>query len=171
MVYQARFGDKVALGTIIEAYYDDVYQFLARRHGDAFAAQDITQNAFLKFSQSLSDYREQGKLRSYIFTLAINCSNDYFKIAASREIPTEDEQFDGIMANDDEAIKIFEKREIVRKAVLSLERGRRDVVILRYYHDMKHSEIAEILGIPTATVKTRLFRAKRELSEKLKGEF
>lgn len=40
LVYQARFGDKAALGTIIEAYYDDVYQFLARRHGDAFVAQD-----------------------------------------------------------------------------------------------------------------------------------
>ena len=65
----------------------------------------------------------------------------------------------------------MEKAETVKNAVMSLSPKQRDVVLLRYYHDMKIKEIAEVLNIPQSTVKTQLYRGEKNLKNLLKGEF
>lgn len=171
LISKAKSGNKAAVEEIVETYYTEVYRFLARRHGDSFIAEDITQDTFLKFTQNLSTYKDKGKLKSYIFSIAVNCSNDYFrKIKQQSELPLDNTEETVIKTTPETDFELSDKAMRIKTAVLSLDDGFRDVTILRYYHDMKLSEIALALGIPTSTVKTRLHRAKKILGESLKGE-
>lgn len=171
LVTRAKFGDKQALGQIIEMYYSDVYKFLVRRHGNIDIAQDVTQNTFLKFSQSLSGYADKGKLRGFIFTIAVSCSNDFFRASRSHDLSLEEYEDTANEASPESSYELSDERERIKSIVLSLPQGQRDVVILRYYHDMTHKAISKVLDIPVATVKTRLFRANNTLRKMLKGEY
>ena len=167
LIYRAKCGDKSALGEIIEKYYSDIYCFLCRRIGDKNYAEDLTQDVFLKFSVSLPQYKEQNKLKSYLFAIAVNSSNDYFR--NNKDEPVENNLEN--VSNKSQFEKELEKAQTVKNAVMSLSPKQRDVVILRYYHDMKIKEIAEALSIPQSTVKTRLYRGEKNLKTLLKGEF
>lgn len=169
LLIRAKLGDKAALSEVVERYYNDIYKFLVRRTGSPFIAEEVTQNTFLKFVCTLASYREKNKLRSYLFTIAINCSNDYFR-SEKREVSLDD--FGDCKADTDieEEFDKISRGERVRLALQTLPERQRDVVILRYYHDMKLSEIAEILEIPVSTVKTRLHRASKVLKDEFEGE-
>ncbi len=171
LIVRAKMGDKEALGEIVELYYKEIYLFLSRRLGDSFAAEDLTQDTFLKFTRYLPGYIDKGKLRAYLFTLAVNCSNDRFRKMRPL-VPFEDGFLPEERAPEDveEALEQSERAYRVKKAVLNLPRPQRDAVILRYYHGMRQKEIATILDIPVSTVKTRLHRANKVLCESLKGE-
>ena len=166
LIYRAKCGNKDALEAIIEKYYSDIYSFLCRRIGDKSYAEDLTQDVFLKFSVSLPQYKEQNKLKSYLFAIAVNSSNDYFR--RNKEELVEN-NFDNVSYKT-QFEKELEKAQAVKNAVMSLSPKQRDVVILRYYHDMKIKEIAEVLSIPQATVKTQLYRGEKNLKNLLKGE-
>lgn len=163
LVCRAKSGDREAMNTLIEEYYDEIYRFLYRRMGEKTAAEDAAQNTFLKFIENLSHYKENGKLKSYLFTVAVNVSNDYFR---ERKKETE---LTGVPCNEEaSAENDFENREkalLVREAVLSLPEKQRDAVILKYYHGMKLTEIADVQKVPVATVKTRLRRGINHIKE------
>ena len=167
LIYRAKHGDKEALGEIIEKYYSDIYSFLCRRIGDKSYAEDLTQDVFLKFSVSLPQYKEQNKLKSYLFAIAVNSSNDYFRRYKNESVEND---FDDVPYKA-QFEKELEKVQTVKNAIMSLSPKQRDVVLLRYYHDMKIKEIAEVLSLPQATVKTQLYRGEKNLKILLKGEF
>lgn len=163
LVCRAKIGDKEALNELIEIYYDEVYSFLYRRMGNKTAAEDVTQDTFIKFIKNLPYYKEKNKLKSFLFTIAINTSNDFFR---------RHKQETSLLSLDNVGEEITEnetlqKEEalIVRQAVLSLPDVQRDVIILRFYHDLKIKEIASVQKVPIPTVKTRLRRALKALKE------
>lgn len=168
LIRAAKFGDKAALSELVEKYYDEVYSFLFRRLSGSSAAEDLTHETFIRFIENLPYYKENNKLKAYIFTIAYNLSNDYFrknKREASLQIEKSDES---IAETVDEVLKA-EKEMAVKKAIESLTEQQRDVVILRYYHDMKIAQIAYVTATPVSTVKTRLRRAQKALEIELKG--
>lgn len=163
LVCRAKLGDKEALNEIVDVYYDEIYKFLYRRMGNKAAAEDVTQDTFIKFIKNLPYYKEKNKLKSFLFTIAINTSNDYFR-------RYKQELFFLTLDNIGEEItedKTLQKEDalIVREAVLSLPDIQRDVIILRFYHDLKIKEIASVQKVPVPTVKTRLRRALKVLKE------
>lgn len=163
LVCRAKLGDKEALNEIVDMYYDEIYRFLYRRMGNKAAAEDVTQDTFIKFIKNLPYYKEKNKLKSFLFTIAINTSNDYFR-------RYKQELFFLTLDNIGEEItedKTLQKEDalIVREAVLSLPDIQRDVIILRFYHDLKIKEIASVQEVPVPTVKTRLRRALKALKE------
>lgn len=163
LVGRAKFGDKEALNEIIEMYYDEIYKFLYRRMGNKAAAEDVTQDTFIKFIKNLPYYKEKNKLKSFLFAIAINTSNDFFRRQKQEtSLPSIDNVGEEI--TEDETLQ-KEEALIVRQAVLSLPGVQRDVIILRFYHDLKIKEIASVQKVPVPTVKTRLRRALKALKE------
>lgn len=167
LVQRAKIGDKEALNELIERYYDEVYRFLYRRMGNKAAAEDVTQDTFIKFVKSLPYYKEKNKLKSFLFTIAINTSNDFFR---RHKQETSLLSLDNVGEEITEEVtedEVLQKEEalIVRQAVLSLPDVQRDVIILRFYHDLKIKEIASVQKVPIPTVKTRLRRALKALKE------
>ncbi len=163
LVQQAKFGDKDALSQIVKQYYNDVYLFLYRRLGDSYSAEDITQEVFLKFTQSLQQYKEKDKLKSYLLSIAINCSNDYYR-KSKREVLSDEVEMSGETLNVDSDI-----RDCIKSALMKLPEEQRNVIILRYYHDMKIKEISHVINCSQSTVKSRLYRGEKQLKEILKG--
>lgn len=167
LVQRAKIGDQEALNELIERYYDEVYRFLYRRMGNKAAAEDVTQDTFIKFIKNLPYYKEKNKLKSFLFTIAINTSNDFFR---RHKQETSLLSLDNIGEEITEEVtedEVLQKEEalIVRQAVLSLPDVQRDVIILRFYHNLKIKEIASVQKVPIPTVKTRLRRALKALKE------
>ncbi len=164
LVEQAKYGDKEALSQIVRRYYNEIYLFIYRRLGDSYSAEDITQEVFLKFTQCLPQYKEKDKLKSYLLSIAINCSNDYYR-KAKREVLSEEIEI------TEEVVISFDSdmRECIKSALLQLPDEQRNVIILRYYHDLKIREISRITSCSQSTVKSRLYRGENQLKEILKG--
>lgn len=163
LVCRAKIGDKKALNELIEIYYAEVYRFLYRRMGNKATAEDVAQDTFIKFIKNLPYYKEKNKLKSFLFTIAINTSNDFFRRHKQETslLPLDNV---GEEITEDETLQ-KEEALIVRQAVLSLPDVQRDVIILRFYHELKIKEIASIQKVPIPTVKTRLRRALKALKE------
>lgn len=154
--------DSRLIEAAVKKHYDEIYLFILRRCGNEDNAKDICQNTFMKLACSVKAYKEKGKIRAYLFKIAINCCNDYYRnektslpIDSLENSPDHTNQSPGSM---------IETKETNRKmeAVLSsLPPNQRDALLLRYCHNMKPREIAACLSVPVATVKTRLARAKK----------
>lgn len=153
-------------GEFIEAavlkHYDEIYLFILRRCGSEENAKDICQNTFMKLASSAKAYTEQGKIRAYLFKIAINCCNDYYRnekihlpLYSAENLAAESEKSPPYIA------EAKEKQARVLNTLSKLPPAQKDILLLRYCHDMKPREIAACLSIPVATVKTRLGRAKK----------
>jgi RNA polymerase sigma-70 factor (ECF subfamily) len=99
------------------------------------------------------------RFKSWAYTIAINLARDTFKSARYRYEQASD--FEDIEA--DEATFTFDERREVIEALAKLTPDHREVVVLRFYHDLKLEEIAEVTGAPLGTVKSRLFHALKQL--------
>lgn len=167
LVCRAKLGDKEALNEIVDMHYDEIYKFLYRRMGNKAAAEDVTQDTFIKFIKNLPYYKEKNKLKSFLFTIAINTSNDFFRRHKQETSLLSLDNVGEEITEEGTEDEILQKEEalIVREAVLSLPDVQRDVIILRFYHDLKIKEIASVQKVPIPTVKTRLRRALKALKE------
>lgn len=154
--------EKKLIETAVNNYYNEIYLFILRRCGNTEAAEDICQNTFMKLSCSVKTYRESGKIRGYIFKIAINCCNDYYR-SEKNHLPLHSIEStlssDGL--NPKSIVEAKEESKRVMKILSALPPNQKDTLLLRYCHDMKPREIAQCLSIPVATVKTRLGRAKK----------
>jgi RNA polymerase sigma-70 factor (ECF subfamily) len=157
-------GDAPALERLIESYYDAIYAFCCRRVGDAELGADLCQNTFVKMVKSLPSYREQGRFKSWLFTIAANLCRDAFrtkKIAA----PLDDNLPDTRLHFEEG----LENAELLKSALAQLPSAQQEVVLLRYYHGFSTADIARVLRVPLPTAKTRLHRAIKKLKEILGG--
>lgn len=142
---------------MVRKYYGVIYQFCYRRlNGDTDTAADITQNVFLKLLENIHAVRMLGKFQNYLLTIAANTCNNYFK--KSKPIYTDLDTLD-IADNTDSALESMIQNENsieVRKALHTLPDYQKEVIILRFYHDLKIREIAKITKSSIPAVKSRL---------------
>lgn len=157
-------GDTDAFDVLVRKYYSAIYQFCYRRlNGDADTAADITQDVFLKLLENIHSVRMVGKFQNYLLTIAVNTCNNYFKRA--RPIYTELEVLDIADDTDSSLEQIIqdENKMEVRKAIDTLPDYQKEVIILRFYHDLKIREIAKITKSSVPTVKSRLQQGLKKL--------
>jgi RNA polymerase sigma-70 factor (ECF subfamily) len=135
---------------------------------DATAAEDIAQEAFLRAFKAVDDYRGEGALGAWLYRISRNLALNV--VSRSQETPTEEmaDLLDPAHTPEAEAIR----REDIRAVQVALreipELLRRPLVMREYQH-MTYEDIAEAIGIPLNTVRSRIFRAKRALETQLEG--
>ena len=115
--------------------------------------EDIEQEVYIKTWRNMGHYKEQGKFSQWIGALTANVCRDYFK---SRQYKIEEEVLDA---------KTRQKQ--ILKAVDELPRKMRQVVVWYEFEEMSYDQIAAKTGEPVGTIKSRLFNARKTLSEKL----
>lgn len=155
-------GDADSFQTLIEKYYDEVFGFCCFLTGDREAAYDCTQETFLKVTRYIGTYREQNKFKGYLFSIARNACNDYFR-GKRPEYPDED-GMEKVADNKDFA-KNSETAWVLQEALKKLPKFQREVIVLKYYHGFKIKEIAQLLSIPMATAKSRLRQGMMKLKK------
>lgn len=162
-------GDTEAFDILVRKYYSVIYQFCYRRlNGDTDTAADITQDVFLKLLENIHTVRMLGKFQNYLLTIAANTCNNYFKKA--KPTYTDLNALDIIDDTNDTLEKVIENENKieVRRALHSLPDYQKEVIILRFYHNLKIREIAKITKSNIPTVKSRLRQGLQKIERYLK---
>ncbi len=152
--------DEAALIELVQRYHIPLYKFLCRFTGDVALADDLTQETFTR----LLTYQgvPPTHFKSWAYTVARNLARDHFKSARYRYERTADFEEDAEGLPDDASFAT-DDREAVIQALAKLSPDHREVLILRFYHDLKLDEIANVTHTPVGTVKSRLFHALKQM--------
>jgi RNA polymerase sigma-70 factor (ECF subfamily) len=160
-----RDGDIGKLGELFERHHAALFDFLSRMTGNRTAAEDLTQDVFVRMLKYRSTFRDTGRFETWMFRIARNARTDYFARRAAVEVA--DAGIDEPIAEPatEHALERDQERMLLRRALLQLGEDRRELIVLARYRGMKHEAIAEVLGVETGTVKVRIHRALKELRE------
>lgn len=170
---QAAAGDDGAFGRIVEAFGGPVYNLCFRMLGDPTEAEDAAQETFLKAYRNLKRYDHKRKFINWVLAIASNHCVDRLRKRRMTLVPLAELNPWRTPADDSEA----PEREIVRSEAeeelgeLLDELGAKDraAIVLRYWHELSYSEIAQSLSLTESAVKSRLHRARNQLAESLRA--
>lgn len=135
--------------------------------------EDIEQEVYIKTWRNIDNYKESGKLKSWIATITANLCRDYFKSSSYKQNLREVRE-DGVLENkaiiasQEKIVDAKKRQKMILKAVDDLPYKMRKVVILFEFEDFSIAEIAKKLNEPEGTVKSRLYNARKILAEQLK---
>jgi RNA polymerase sigma-70 factor (ECF subfamily) len=172
LVQEALNGDKSAFSEIVSRYRKMVSRTVKGMLGDSAFAEDIGQEVFIRLYYSLSEFRGEAKLSTYIQKIAVNLTLNeikrrkrFFSMFIHKG---NDELYEYDIADDNNESK-NEAREVVSKALKTLDPKFRIIVTMRMLQGYSTKETAEILNLPLGTVLSRLSRAQEQLKEILKN--
>jgi RNA polymerase sigma-70 factor, ECF subfamily len=163
-------GDKLAMQALFARHRMSIYRWLLRFVSNETLAEDLLSEVFLDVWRQAGRFEGRASVSTWLISIA------RFKALSARRRRTEAELDDKIEttvadpANDPEAALQEKNRgELLRQALTRLSPEHREIIDLVYYHEKSVDECAHILGIPAATVKTRMFYARKKLAELVKG--
>ena len=147
--------------------FDSLYGTHARAvqrfiHGmvkSSIVAEDLTQESFLKAWKALPQFGFKSSLKTWVYTVALNTTRDWLR--------SHKHSLEWSEAHETEAPEEKPETLAIRSALSLLNEDTRALLMLHYFEDLRLKEIAAILKIPEGTVKSRLFKAKKELQELL----
>ena len=166
LVERAKRGDQDAYGELVHAYQGIAFRTAYLLTGSAADAEDAAQDAFVKAYQHLATFDSRYRFYSWMYRILVNeCLN------VNRDRRSE-EPLDSFTAGGIDPFDSAVAAERVVQVNMALEQltpEYRAVVVLRHFGGQSYGEIAEALGIPEKTVKSRLYTARQQLGEKLLG--
>jgi len=163
--------DPEAFAQLYLAHYDSVFGYCVRRLFDGHAAEEVTSTVFFKVMHHLGSFDGGATdFRSWLLRIATNAVNDYLRDAKRRTalmqkavINTRVESVFVIDCNEER----LERKALLKEAMLSLKPNYQTVITLRFFENMKLTEIAACLGKKPSTVRSWLSRATAKLRKKL----
>jgi len=178
----ARFrqGQRDAFGALVRRYERELYGYLRRYLGDGNLADDVFQNTFLQLYTKIGQYEPGRPVRPWLYTIATHQAIDALRRGGRHPVLSLDQRREEAQNGDIQSLVAMlqarspgpldqavseELRQFVRASVDALPDFLRQVVILAYYQGLKYREIADIVGIPVGTVKSRLHAALVKLQE------
>lgn len=161
-------GDTIAADIIIKKYYDEIYGFISRKIGNNVEAQDVAQIVFIKLINNIDSYKEQGKFRNYLFKMAVNASNDYFRKISNHSSIDESSKLASTDKTPIEELEHTERVELIKYGLNSLPEYQRDVIIMKIYHDLKFNDISQIMKSNLSSTKSRYQQGIKKLKGILK---
>jgi RNA polymerase sigma-70 factor (ECF subfamily) len=163
-------GDRLAMQVLFARYHVRVYRFVLRLVRNEASAEDLISEVFLDVWRQADRFEGRSAVSTWLLAIA------RFKALSSiRRRPDEELDEEAAAAIEDTSdtpevsLQKKDKSGLLRKCLEQLSREHREVIDLVYYHEKSIEEVAEIVGIPEATVKTRMFYARKKLSELLKA--
>ncbi len=144
---------------IIKKYQSHIFNIVKKIINDYTASEDITQETFLKFFNSISSFDERNPLFPYLLRIAVNCTKDYIK-KEKRQSKIKNTLFERHTV-----FKESEQLEEIYELICELPENQREILLLRYRDKKSLKEIAVILGISVSNAKVLLFRSRKALFE------
>ncbi len=171
LIERAKAGDGAAAGEIVERYQRRIYTLCLRILGDADAAEELTQETLVKALTGLERFDGRAQLGTWLHRIATNAC--YSRIRSDRvrskgRVPWpesgEPEAKQGVQRNEG-ALDAGQRRRSVAMALGQIQPEHRVVLVLRDVQGLEYEQVAEVLGVPVGTIKSRLFRARVALRE------
>ncbi len=162
LIQRIKNGNDEAIEYFVKKYYPEIFQYCLLHIYDRGHAEDLTQETFMKFFQSLDRYKHYGKAINYLYVIAANSCKDYYK--KQKELlygeSPETSADETATADSSDNMTLSGIRMDVEKAVARLPEELRETVILFYFQELKQKEIAKQEHISLSLVKYRIARAK-----------
>ncbi|MEZ4224104.1 MAG: RNA polymerase sigma factor [Polyangiaceae bacterium] len=175
-------GDRDAFAEIVRRYKGPIYNFVYRQVKNPEAAEDLTQDAFLRVVQNASEFKHEARFSTWLYTIARNLSVDQLRKAKHRRHPSLDQPAGASTegrplgeavadahhsASVERVASSNQMRERIVAAVDSLPDDQREVFLLREVGNLPFKEIAEVVGVGENTVKSRMRYALERLKQAL----
>mgnify|MGYP006279699905 CR=1 FL=1 len=175
LVEAVRKGRPEMFGRLVERHQDRIYNSVYYMVSNREDAEDLAQEVFLKAYDNIHSFRQEAKFGTWLFGIMLNTVRSYWRKQSRRSSKLrldhgEDGETIDVEAEVDGPVKSSlraERVQQVREAIDRLKHDLREVIVLRDIEGMTYEEIAEALDVPMGTVKSRLYRARNSLKEKL----
>jgi RNA polymerase sigma-70 factor (ECF subfamily) len=175
-------GEIGAFNTLVWRWQKPIFNFVLRYLGDPEAAREISQQTFIKAYRNLTTLKEHARFSTWLYQIAVNLCRDEIKRRRRRRTYSLDSLQDegepspmrdaltvaDETANPDRIVNRQELRDILARALQQLPEEQRVVVIMKEYQGLKFTEIAEMLGVPLNTAKSRMYYGLTALRKILK---
>ncbi len=168
---EARRGNKEAFGNLIEAYQAPVFNLAYRMLGNADEAEQAAQEAFIRAWTRLDSYDSTHKFSTWLLSITSNYSIDQIRkrraqlLSIDGPLPAHPALMSGGEASPEVQVIEDEREEAVQQLLNILPDDYRQAVVLRYWYDLSYDEIAEVMDTSVSAIKSRLFRARRQMAE------
>jgi RNA polymerase sigma-70 factor (ECF subfamily) len=160
-------GDRQAFELVMRNHEDRVFSVCLRILGDRERALDATQDTFLTVFRKASQFEGRSAVGTWIYRIAVNSCYDQLRKTQRRPTESLPEHVDPTDPSAEEAIESAALRPEIESALSQLPADFRNAVILSDLEGLPLPEVAEVLGVPVGTVKSRVFRGRRLLAQRL----
>ncbi len=154
-----------------ERHKNAVYNYAVKMLHDSDKAADVTQNVFLKLFENLQLIRDENKISVWIFVTARNEIYGYFRSAKRKENYYDEEEMEKLNLqsgeNTQSETELKELRGIILNELNKISEVNRETFLLREFGGLSYKEIAEVTGTEIHNVKSRLFKTRKKLIEKI----
>lgn len=144
---------------------EELTRFFTRRHGGGETVRDLVQETFLQMARGLSDGKSPKSTKGYLFGIARHLSHATWRRREDDKVLPFDSQAAEVAAPAEDS-----RVEAARETISALEPVQREILDLRFVQGLSYAEIAEALGIPIGTVRSRLHHAVAEVRQRLESE-
>lgn len=181
LVERAQRGEKPAFELLVAKYQRKLIRLLSRFIRDPTEVEDVAQEAFIKAYRALPSFRGDSAFYTWLYRIGINTAKNYL-VALGRRAPTVSETQSGDDEGSEESGQVPDFNtpehqlmsrqiaETVNRAVEELPEELRTAITLRELEGLSYEEIASIMNCPIGTVRSRIFRAREAIAEKLRPQ-
>lgn len=171
-IQAVRHGDAAAYGHLVRKYQDRLSNALLYVCGSHNEAEDVAQEAFVQAYLKLATFAGQSAFYTWLYRIAMNAAISRRRRRRDEESVDESRENTGHEPHDvteqaEERLLREERAVLVQRALRRLSEEHRAILVLREVDDLDYDEIAEVLGLPVGTVRSRLHRARLQLKEQL----
>ncbi len=168
---KARQGDKAAFGNLIEAYQTPVYNLAYRMLNNSGEAEEAAQEAFIRAYTRLQTYDPNHKFSTWMLSITSNYCIDLIRkrrallLSIDEPLPAHPALMSEKNKGPEAQVMINEQQELVQTLLQELPDDYRQTVVLRYWYELSYEEIADMMDTSVSAIKSRLFRARKQLAE------
>jgi RNA polymerase sigma-70 factor (ECF subfamily) len=178
LVERVKKGDKRAFDILVQKYQHKIVNLISRYVRDPSEVLDVAQEAFIKAYRALPNFRGESAFYTWLYRIAINTAKNYL-VAQDRRPPEGDiDAEDALQYGGESSLKDYgtpermllrdEIEKTVYEAIEQLPDDLRTAITLREMEGLSYEEIAQAMGCPVGTVRSRIFRAREAIDNKLK---
>jgi RNA polymerase sigma-70 factor (ECF subfamily) len=179
LVKRAQKGDTRAFDLLVLKYQGRIATLVSRFVNDASEVEDVTQEAFIKAFRALPKFRGDSAFYTWLYRIAANAAKNYLVSRGRR--PSADADIDDAEYFDEgESLRTTETPEnhyfgeelanVVRETMEALPHELRMALVLREFDGLSYEEIAEVMACPVGTVRSRIFRAREAVDNRVKAQ-
>jgi RNA polymerase sigma-70 factor (ECF subfamily) len=163
-------GNRHALRLLFGRHQQKVYRFVLRLVANEATAEDVVNDVFFDLWRQAASFEGRARVSTWLLAIARNKALNAMRGRADQQL--DDAVAEAIpdpASNAEERLEASQRGVVLRQCLAQLSSAHREIIDLVYYHERSVDEVATILGVPAATVKTRMFYARKRLAELLKA--
>lgn len=169
LIARAQNGEREAFAQLMNMHYRTVEKFAYQCGVRLDDIPDVTQEVFIKLYRFLPQFNQQ-RFTTWLYKITLNTARDHYRKAGREIVKEERMKVEGNLAHHpstEKEVLLFEEDRALHEAILQLEEKYRIPLILFYFQELTYQQIADVMNITLATVKTRIFRAKDSLKKEM----